>query len=100
MDAGLRAELAQRVAAIDGREYLRPQALAVEVDRIRALAARAGMQPAVTIAYLLDGALARGESGALIHGWLHLLGEAVASGRDDEAAAQCFAAAAQVRIAG
>jgi hypothetical protein len=97
MDA--RVELAERVAGLSGREWLRPHALAAELDAIGAIARRAGAEPAARVARLVEMALARGESGALIHGWLHLLAEAAACGRDDPDTARAYAAACQVRIA-
>ena len=60
--------------------------LAPEVDAIRLIAHRDGMQPAVTVAHFLDSALARGEHGALVHGWLAMLRDAVGSERQDVAA--------------
>lgn len=94
----VRADLRRRVAAIGAKRASRT-ALATEVDAIRGIAHRAGLHPAATVAHLLDDALARGEHGALVDGWLALLGDAVASERSDSAAAQAFAAACVVRTA-
>ena len=66
----------------------------------RAIAARAGMRPAVAVAGLLDDALARGEQGALVGDWLRLLRDAVDCDRTDPAAARAFAAACAVRFVG
>ncbi|MGJ3628683.1 hypothetical protein AB5I41_20450 [Sphingomonas sp. MMS24-JH45] len=41
-----------------------------EVDAIRAIARRHRMLPAVIVAQALERALARGEHGPLVHGWL------------------------------
>ena len=90
----IKAELAGRIAELDGR------AIAPEVDAIRLIAHRSGLNPAVTVAHFLDSALARGEHGPLVHGWLALLGDAVASERQDVAACETFAAACSVRLAG
>lgn len=92
----VRTELTRRVAAI---RYRASRAeLAREVDAIRSVAHRAGLHPAVTVAHLLDDALSRGERGALVQGWLLLLGDAVGSERSDPAACDAFAAACAVRI--
>ena len=97
----VRAELASRLAAIDVRApYARSCELAPDVDAIRVIAHRNGLNPAVTVAHFLDSALSRGEHGALVHGWLSLLGDAVASERQDLAACDTFAAACSVRLAG
>ena len=93
----IRADLARRIGAIEWRAG--PRGIAVEVDAIRAIAHRHRMLPAVTVAHLLESALARGEHGALVHGWLAMLREAVACERQDEAASAAFAAACSVRFA-
>lgn len=95
--ATVRADLSRRIGAIEWRAG--PRGVAVEVDAIRAIAHRHHMLPAVTVAHLLEGALARGEHGALVHGWLAMLRDAVASDRQDEAASRAFAAACSVRFA-
>lgn len=92
----VRAELKGRIAAI-GSGTSRA-ALAREVDAIRAIATEAGLHPAVTVAHLLDDALSRGERGALVQGWLGLLGDALTSERSDPAACATFAAACAVRV--
>ena len=97
----VKADLAARIAAIDVRApYARACELAPEVDAIRAIAHRAGLNPAVTVAHFLDSALSRGEHGALVHGWLAVLRDAVGSDRQDIAACDAFAAACSVRLAG
>ena len=93
----IKRDLANRVAAIEWRAA--PARIADQVDRIRAIAHRQQMLPAVTVARLLESALARGEHGALVHGWLALLREAVSSERQDEGACEAFAAACAVRFA-
>ena len=98
--AGVKAELAARIAAIDGRApYLPPHAIAGEIEQIRLIAHRNGLNPAVTVAHFLDWALSRGEVGVLLHGWLAMLGDAVQSERQDVAACDTFAAACSVRLA-
>ena len=93
----IRGELTRRIAAIECRR--RAAALAQEIDAIRRIAHHNGMLPAVTVAHLLESALARGEQGALVHDWLAMLGEAVHSDRQDAATSDAFAAACQVRFA-
>lgn len=95
--ADIKADLANRVATIEWRAG--PARIADEVDRVRAIAHRHQLLPAVTVAHLLGSALARGERGALVHGWLALLREAVTSERQDRAACEVFAAACTVRFA-
>lgn len=96
----VRADLTMRIAAIDTRApYARACELAPEVDAIRVIAHRNGLNPAVTVAHFLDSALARGEHGALIHGWLSILTDAVSSERQDLDACDAFAAACSVRLA-
>lgn len=99
MDEGIqdtRADLIQRIAAIEWRGG--PAAIARDLATIRHKALVAQMLPAVTVARLLEAALARGERGALVHGWLGMLREAVGSERQDAAASATFAAACQVRF--
>lgn len=97
----IKAELAARIAELDGRTaYARASDLAPEIDAIRVIAHRSGLDPAVTVAHFVDSALSRGERGALVQGWLALLGDAVASERHDVAACETFAAACSVRLAG
>lgn len=97
----VKADLQQRIAALDRRA---PGAcardLAPDVDAIRALAHRAGLNPAVTVTHFVASALARGEHGALVSGWLPVLRDAVASERQDVAACHAYAAACSVRLAG
>ena len=95
----VRADLHARIAAIDVRvPYLSARELAPEIDAIRLIAHAAGMTPAVTVAHFIDSALSRGERGALVHGWLGMLREAVGSERQDLDAAHAFAAACSVRL--
>ena len=96
--ADVKADLARRIGAIEWRSG--PRGVALEVDAIRAIARRHRLLPAVTVAQALERALARGEHGPLVHGWLAMLQEAVASERQDEAASATFAAACSVRFAG
>jgi hypothetical protein len=97
----IKAELAARIAELDVRApYAAARDLAPGVDAIRVIAHRNGLNPAVTVAHFLDSALSRGEHGVLVHGWLSLLGDAVASERQDLAACDTFAAACSVRLAG
>lgn len=97
----VKAELARRIAAIDGKAARsRARDLAPELDQIRALAHRNGMRPAVTVTQLLESALARGEHGALVHGWLMVLNDAVRCDRHDAQTCDAYAAACSVRFSG
>lgn len=96
----VRAELAARIAAIDVRApYTRACELAPDVDAIRIIAHRNGLNPAVTVAHFLDSALSRGEHGTLVHGWLSLLSDAIGCERQDLDACDAFSAACSVRLA-
>ena len=97
----VRTELEARIAAVDVRApYASRGELASAVDAIRLIAHRAGMEPAVTVAHFIDSALARGERGALVHGWLAMLRDAVGSEAQDLDTAHRFAAACSIRLAG
>lgn len=97
----IKAELAARITTIDAHAAIsRPGDLAQEIDVIRQIAHRNGMRPAVTVAQALESALARGERGPLIHGWLAILRDAVGSDRADGAACDTYAAACSVRLTG
>lgn len=96
----VRHELCSRIAALDVRApYARTPELAAAVDEIRVIAHHAGLAPAVTVIHFVAAALARGERGATVHGWLHMLRDAVGCERQDVAACDTFAAACSVRLA-
>ncbi len=93
---GVRAELALRIAALESAQ--RPlRQLASDLDQVRRIARAAGMLPAVTVAHALEAALARGERGPLIKGWLDILRDAVKCEATDEASCDTYAAACSVR---
>ena len=95
------AELAARVAMVGMRaSAASTAALAAEVDSIRAAAQAYGLYPAVAVTHAIDAALARGERGALVLGWIAILRDAVSSDRHDSHACETFAAACSVRLAG
>lgn len=94
----VQADLARRIAAIEWRAP--PRRIAGDVDAIRAIATRHHLHPARRVAEQLGSALARGEHGALVHAWLGLLREAVGSERQDQQAADAFAALCAVRLIG
>jgi len=95
--ATIKAELARRIGTIEWRAG--PSRVANEVDTIRTIASRHAMLPAVTVAKLMERALARGEHGPLVHHWLGLLSEAVACERQDAGASDSFAALCHTRFA-
>lgn len=96
----VRMELTARIAAIDVRApYLAPREMALAVDEIRHIAHHAGLNPTVTVAHFIEAALARGEAGVLVHGWLQMLRDAVGAERQDVAACDTFAAACSIRLA-
>jgi len=97
----VRADLSARIAAIDVKApYSCANDLKPDINQIRLIAHRHGLNPAVTVAHFVDSALSRGEQGALLHGWLRMLGDAIASERQDVRACDTFAAACSVRLAG
>ena len=97
----VRADLAARIAALDVRAPYSPaQDLKPDINQIRLIAHRHGLNPAVTVAHFVDSALSRGGHGVMLHGWLSVLGDAVASERQDVRACEAFAAACSVRLAG
>ena len=97
----VRDDLVARIDAMDRRAHrLKPGELAYELESIRRIAARHGIGPAVTVAHALDTALARGERGPLVHGWLAILRDAVGCGETDAHAHETFAAACTVRLNG
>ena len=95
----IQSELAARIGMI-GVVSTRRRAgdIAVEIGQIRQIANRHGLHPAVTVSHALESALARGECGLLIQGWLAILGDAIGSDRHDPAACETFAAACSVRL--
>src|SRR3546814_2081871 len=83
----IRAELTARITAIDLKaDRLTAGALASELDEVRRIAQTNGLLPAVTVAQVLESALAEGERGALIHGWLSILHDAIRCDRFDRPA--------------
>jgi hypothetical protein len=99
MTDGARADLVQRIAALDLRASTgRAGDLAQDLDAIRRIAQAAGMQPAVSVAHVLDAALARGERGPLVHGWLEVLRDAVGCDRADQPTCDAYVAACSVRL--
>lgn len=91
-------DLVARVARLDIlAAHVRPRDLATEVDAIRAAAEAAGVLPVVAVARALESALARGERGLIVSGWISMLSEAVGCGRSDAAASNAFLAAGALR---
>ena len=96
----VRHELGSRIAALDVRTpYARPGELALAVDEIRVIAHAAGLAPVVTVVHFIAAAIARGERGPGVHGWLQVLNDAVATDRQDAGACDAFAAMCSVRLA-
>ena len=88
-------ELALRIGAL---ERLRPGELACELQSLRRVAVRDGLQPAVTVIHALDAALARGERGTLVRDGLAILRDAVDCGRSDPQTCDTYAAVCSVRL--
>ena len=97
----VREQLTVRIGQLDAFiRSKRPNDLAREIDAIRTIAHLNGMRPAVAVAQALEMALARGERGPLIHGWVAILRDAVTSDRHDDAACDTYRAACSVRLFG
>ncbi len=97
----VQTELAARVASIGSRApTVSTAALAIEVDAIRAAALAHGLYPAVAVTQAIEAALARGERGPLVLGWLNILRDAVSSDRHDDTACATYLAACSVRLSG
>ena len=97
----VQSELAARVALIGMRAPTASTAtLASEVDAIRAVALAHGLYPAIGVTHAIEAALARGERGALVLGWLQILRDAVSCDRQDGRACETYAAACSVRLTG
>jgi len=94
----IQSELAARVGAVSAFSARRHREIAIEIGAIRRIAHRHGLHPAVAVSQVLESALARGERGTLIQGWLELLGEAIGCDRQDRAACEIFVAAGSVRF--
>jgi hypothetical protein len=93
----IRTDLGVRIAALAMRG--RAADLAVELDSIRHIAAANGLLAVVAVAHALESAVARGERGPLVQGWLTVLNDAVGSDRQDKALGELFASACGVRFA-
>lgn len=72
--------------------------LAAEVDAIRIAAVGHGLYPAVAVTHAIAAALARGERGALVLGWIAILRDAVSCDRHDGPACETYAAGCSVRL--
>jgi hypothetical protein len=95
----IQSELVARISVIGAAaDRRRAGDIAVEIGAIRQIANYHGLHPAVAVSHALESALARGERGALIQGWLSILGDAIGSERHDAAACETFAAACSVRL--
>lgn len=95
----LRADLCARIAILaQGLADTPSPLIAEEIDDIRRIAMRHGMIPALTVIHALDLALARGERGPMVAGWLDLLSVSCGCERSDAAAGEAFAAALSVRL--
>lgn len=94
----IRFELGAKIAAIGaGRSGTSTADLAHDLDQVRRIAHANGMLPAVTVAHALEAALARGERGPMILGWLDILSDAIGCGQYDARACETYAAACSVR---
>ena len=94
----VRGDLDHRIAACRAASATATNAqLASDLDQVRRIAHANGMLPAVTVAHALEAALARGERGPMILGWLDILSDAIGSGACDARAAETYAAACSVR---
>lgn len=96
----IRAELSARITAVGLRTATaRCDELVAAIDDIRRIARANNLRPAVTVAHAVEEALARGERGALVAGWLAILGDAVHIEANDGATCDLYASACSVRYA-
>lgn len=79
--------------------HARPADLAGAVDAIRERAQAEGRLPVVAVARAIEAALARGERGVVINGWIAMLAEAVGCDRHDADCTSIYLAAGAVRLA-
>jgi len=94
-------DLAARVARLDiMARHCRVRELASEIDSIRIAADSAGLLPVGAVARALERALARGDSGPVLTGWISVLADAVRCGRGDSTSGEVLLAAGAVRLAG
>lgn len=98
IDQQVKAELTRRATRLGARPGV--AALAGEIDAIRRIASQNDMLPVISVAQVLESALARGEQGPLISGWISLLREAIGSERQDRFARESYLAACSVRLSG
>lgn len=97
--AAVRSDLGARVGALEIQLGSFPIAkILAELDAIRRRAAESGMRPAVSVIHALESALARGERGPMVAGWLQLLRDAVDCDRSDAESDAAFTAACRVRL--
>lgn len=93
-------DLAVRVAQLSMiAGHARPEDLWDAVDAIRASAQAEGQLPVVAVARAIESALARGERGVIVSGWLAMLREAVGCDRQDAASCDVYLAAGAIRLA-
>ena len=79
--------------------HARPAELARAIDAIRRAAQAEGRAPVVALARAIEAALARGERGVVINGWIAMLSEAIGCDRSDADCTGIFLAAGAVRLA-
>jgi hypothetical protein len=97
----IQATLSARIDSIVLRLPSAPiREIAGELEWMRGVARTHHIGPALTVIHALDAALARGERGMLVQGWLTVLRDAIGCERQDRHAEQIFAAACSVRLAG
>ncbi|MBN8809198.1 MAG: hypothetical protein J0I47_13315 [Sphingomonas sp.] len=79
--------------------HARPAEMAGAVDAIRCTAQAEGRLPVVALARAIEAALARGERGVVIDGWIAMMREAIGCERSDADCTGIYLAAAAVRLA-
>jgi hypothetical protein len=79
--------------------HARPADMAGAVDAIRCAAQAEGRLPVVALARALEAALARGERGVVINGWIAMMSEAIGCDRSDSDCTSIYLAAGAVRLA-
>jgi hypothetical protein len=97
----VRATLCSRIDGVAAElSHQNVARLCTNVDLIRSTAQAHGMIPLAQLARTLESALAGGERGAMVLGYLDMMRDAAGCERIDLAASESFAAAMSVRLAG
>ncbi|MES2096439.1 MAG: hypothetical protein V4459_06740 [Pseudomonadota bacterium] len=100
MGVQARHDIAASVAQLNMMAgHAAPRDLVNAVNAIRAAAQAEGRLPVVAVARAIESALARGERGVVVRGWIAMLSEAVGCESHDADSGHVFLAAGAIRLA-